>query len=214
MPLAPFFSLDGIDGTGKSTQCRLLVEWLNASGVTALLCADPGGTALGDQLRSILLTSRTGISPRAEALIFMASRAELVSEVVRPALESGTVVVCDRFVTANVVYQGHAGSLPTDVLWAVGRFCTADLLPDLTFILDLPVEVAAQRRSRVADRVEARGPDYLDRVRRGFLAEAARQTDRYVVIDASGNVDQIQSELRKQVTRFLTTRGLASPGAR
>lgn len=214
MPLAPFFSLDGIDGTGKSTQCRLLVEWLNGSGVTALLCADPGGTALGDQLRSILLTSRTGISPRAEALIFMASRAELVSEVVRPALESGTVVVCDRFVTANVVYQGHAGGLPTDVLWAVGRFCATDILPDLTFILDLPVEVAAQRRGRVADRVEARGPDYLDRVRRGFLAEAALQPDRYVVIDASGDVDQIQTELRQQVTQFLATRGAASPGAR
>lgn len=211
MPLAPFVSLDGIDGTGKSTQCRRLTDWLDSHGVPTRLCADPGGTALGDHLRSILLTSRTAISARAEALIFMASRAELVSEVIRPALESGRVVICDRFVTANVVYQGHAGGLPTDVLWNVGRFCTNDLLPDRTFILDLPVPVAVERRGRGADRVEARGPDYLERVRRGFLAEAANQPDRYVVLDASPDADRLQAELRRQVRSFLTTRGIAVP---
>jgi dTMP kinase len=213
MPLAPFLSLDGIDGTGKSTQCRLLAEWLFANGVANRLCADPGGTALGDQLRSILLTSRTTMSPRAEALIFMASRAELVSEIIRPALESGQVVICDRFVTANVVYQGHAGGLSPLDLWAVGGFCTDHLFPDRTFILDLPVEVAAKRRGRTADRMESRGPDYLDRVRRGFLAEAARQPDRYVVIDASPDVTTLQSELRRHVTEYLSARGIAIAGS-
>jgi dTMP kinase len=213
MPLAPFLSLDGIDGTGKSTQCRLLAEWLSANGVANRPCADPGGTTLGDQLRSILLTSRTTISPRAEALIFMASRAELVAEIIRPALEAGQVVVCDRFVTANVAYQGHAGGLSPDDLWAVGNFCTNHLFPDLTFILDLPVDVAVQRRGRAADRVESRGPEYLERVRQGFLAEAAKQPDRYVVIDASADVATLQTELRRHVASFLSTCGIVIPGS-
>ena len=213
MPLAPFLSLDGIDGTGKSTQCRLLAEWLSASGVPNRLCADPGGTALGDQLRSILLTSRTHISPRAEALIFMASRAELVAEVIRPALEAGQVVICDRFVTANVAYQGHAGGLSTDDLWAVGRFCTNQLFPDRTFILDLSVDVAVQRRGRAADRVESRGREYLERVRHGFLAEAAEYANHYVVIDAAPDVLTLQGELRRHVASFLSTRGIVIPGS-
>jgi dTMP kinase len=207
MTRAPFLSLDGIDGTGKSTQCRLLVEWLNESGVPAVACTDPGGTPLGDQLRQILLASQADISDRAEALLFMASRAELVTRVVRPALEAGRVVVSDRFVMANVVYQGHARGLSPDELWAVGRFSTGGLLPDLTVILDLPVEAAAARRGRSADRVEARGLDYLDRVRRGFLAEAARQPDAVRVLDASPDIDTVQQHLRRVVGDFLGARG-------
>jgi dTMP kinase len=207
MTRAPFFSLDGIDGTGKSTQCRMLVDWLTGLGVPALACADPGGTALGDQLRQILLASRADISDRAEALLFMASRAELVSRVIRPAVDAGTVVVSDRFVAANVAYQGHAHGLSPDDLWAVGQFATGDLLPDLTLILDLPVEVAVARRGRSADRVEARGLDYLDRVRKGFLAEAARQPDRFRVVDAFPDLARVQQSLQELVIGLLTARG-------
>jgi dTMP kinase len=213
MTRAPFLSLDGIDGTGKSTQCRLLVEWLNAVGVPAVACADPGGTPVGDQLRHLLLASRADLSDRAEALLFMASRAELVAKVIRPALEAGRVVVSDRFVAANVVYQGHAHGLSPDELWAVGRFSTGGLLPDLTLILDLPVEAAIARRGRAADRVEGRGLDYLDRVRRGFLAEAARQSDSFHVLDASPDVDAVQQHLRRLVADFLTARGRPVRGA-
>jgi dTMP kinase len=207
MNLAPFISLDGIDGTGKSTQCRLLVEWLIQSGIPAIGCADPGGTMLGDQLRQILLTSRTEMSSRAEALLFMASRAELVARVIRPALDGGTVVVSDRFIAANVVYQGYARDLPVEELWQVGRFSSGGLLPDLTLILDLPVEVAAARRKRIADRVEGRGSDYLERVRQGFLTEAARQSETFRVVDASPAIDIVQAELRSIVTGFLESRG-------
>ncbi len=206
--MAPFLSLDGIDGTGKSTQCRLLVDWLNAGGVPTIACADPGSTPLGDQLRTILLSSKASISPRAEALLFMASRAELVSRVTRPALESGQVVVSDRFVTANVVYQGHAGGLAPPELWQVGRFSAENLMPDLTLILDLPVEVATQRRGRAADRMESRGSEYLERVRRGFLAEAANHPDTMRVVDASPDVAKLQSELRSIVAAFLAGRGI------
>jgi len=207
MTRAPFLSLDGIDGTGKSTQGRLLVDWLNAGGVPAVACADPGGTPLGDQLREILLASKADITDRAEALLFMASRAELVAKVIRPALDAGRVVVSDRFVAANVVYQGHARGLSPDDLWAVGTFATGGLMPDLTVVLDLPVEAAIARRGRAADRVEARGLEYLDRVRRGFLAEAARRPGAFAVVDASPDIDTVQRDLRQLVGPFLSGRG-------
>jgi dTMP kinase len=207
MSAAMFISLDGIDGTGKSTQCRLLVEWLNARGLPAVGCADPGGTPLGEQLRAILLATRADISARAEALLFMASRAELVEKVIRPALEQGRVVVSDRFVTANVAYQGHARGLPSGDLWAVGRFSTGGLIPDWTIILDLPVEQAMARRGRVADRMESRGRDFLQRVRDGFLEEARAQPGRYRIVDASPDVNTVQSRLRALIRDLFTSRG-------
>lgn len=206
MNRALFISLDGIDGTGKSTQCRLLVDWLNNHGVPAIGCADPGGTPLGSQLREILLASRAEITPRAEALLFMASRAELVAKIVRPNLEQGRAVVSDRFVAANVVYQGHAQDLPLEELWSVGQFSTAGLLPDLTIILDLPVEQAIARRGRAADRMEARGEEYLQRVRDGFLVEARAKGFR--VVDATPDVQTLHQRIVALVQEFLPTRGI------
>jgi dTMP kinase len=203
MTLAPFISLDGIDGTGKSTQCRLLVDWLNATGVPAIGCSDPGGTPVGDQLRQILLESRTEMSARTEALLFMASRAELAAKVIRPSLEAGRVVVSDRFIAANVAYQGHAGGLPPSELWQVGRFSSSGLTPDLTLILDLPVETAVARRGRTADRMESRGVEYLERVRQGFLAEAARDTERFRVFDASPDVVSLHQQISVFVGGFI-----------
>jgi dTMP kinase len=214
MTSAPFLSLDGIDGTGKTTQCRQLVEWLRESGVEAISCSDPGGTPFGEQVRQMLLQSRLEMSGRAEALLFMASRAELVAEVIRPALEAGRVVVSDRFVTATVAYQGHAGGLLADELWELGRFSTGGLLPDLTIILDLPVAAATARRRRSADRMEGRGEAYLEQVRQGFLAEAARDPTRFAVIDARPGVSAVQARLQTVVAEFLGTRGIAIRGGR
>jgi dTMP kinase len=208
MSLAPFISLDGIDGTGKSTQCRLLVDWLNANGVSAVGCSDPGGTPLGDEVRKILLSSRADISPRAEALLFMASRAELVAKVILPNLEASRVVVSDRFVAANVVYQGHAQGLPTADLWSIGRFSADGMLPDLTIILDLSVEHAFARRGRAADRMESRGLAYLERVRQGFLAEAAKDSEKFHVLSASADISTVQTELRRVISAFLSRCGI------
>lgn len=212
--IAPFISLDGIDGTGKSTQCRLLVDWLNANEVPAVACADPGGTPLGDDLRKILLDSRADISSRTEALLFMASRAELVAKVIQPNLEAGRVVISDRFVAANVVYQGHAQSIPPEDLWSVGRFSTGGLLPDLTLILDLPVELAFARRGRTPDRMEARGLEYLERVRQGYLIEAARNPSQFQIVDASDSVVEVQAHIRSVVTQHLRARGVLIAEAR
>jgi dTMP kinase len=207
MTLAPFICLDGIDGTGKSTQCRLLLDWLARRGLKAIGCNDPGGTLLGDHLRQLLLQSRADITPRAEALLFMASRAELVARIVRPALEAGTIVVSDRFVTANVVYQGHAGGLSPEELWQVGDFSTGKLRPNRVIILDLPVDQAVARRGRAADRLESRGVEYLERVRAGFLKEATTHSDWMTVIDASGDIDTIHRAIAAECEKVLVERG-------
>src|SRR5437016_4380852 len=146
MARAPFISLDGLDGSGKSTQCRLLADWLRGSGYDVLTCADPGGTAVGAILRDLLLHHRQEMALPCEALLFMASRAQLTAEVIRPALEAGRVVVSDRFLLANVVYQGHAGGLDPELLWTMGRIATEAVEPEVTLILDLPIEVAMARR--------------------------------------------------------------------
>jgi dTMP kinase len=201
-----FISLDGLDGCGKSTQCRLLADWLRRQGWTVTSCVDPGGTPLGQQLRKIVLEQRGAVAMAAEALLFMASRAQLVAEEIRPALEAGQAVVSDRFLLANVVYQGHAGGLSPEQLWEVGTLSTGGLQPDLTLVLDLPPEVAETRRARPADRIESRGPDYHRRVREGFLTEARRRPERIKVIDASAAPEAVQALIQQEVARVLATR--------
>ena len=140
-------------------------------------------------------------------MLFMASRAQLVEEVIRPALKGGEVVVSDRFLLANVVYQGHAGELKPEDLWTVGRFVTGGLEPDLTLVFDLPPDVAVARRNREADRIEARGEDYYARVRTGFLNEAEVRPDKFRIIDATPDIDGVQRKVREQVARLLNDHG-------
>jgi len=203
-----FLSLDGVDGAGKSTQCRLLGDWLRGQGRTVVQCHDPGGTELGKELRQLLLNYRGAMSMMTEAMLFMASRAQLVAEVIRPALDAaGHVVLCDRFLLANVVYQGHAGGLDLAALWTVGAIATGGIEPDLTFVLDLPPDVSQSRRKPSADRLESRGAEYFAKVRAGFLAEAARRPERFRVIDASPETDVVQKLIRQQLTQYLQALG-------
>ena len=191
-----FFSFDGIDGTGKSTQMDLFAQSLRDGGHDVLTCRDPGGTMLGERLREILLhKAEIPLGGRAEMLLYMASRAQLVEEVIQPALKQGRVVVCDRFLLANVVYQGHAGGLKVSELWQVGQVATDGTQPDLTFVLDMPVDAAARRITGQLDRMESRGLDYMGRVRRGFLAEAARRDD-VVLIAADREIAAIHDQIR------------------
>ena len=191
-----FLSLDGIDGTGKSTQVQLLAETLRARGLPVTTCADPGGTELGVEIRKILLHGRqASMSLRTEALLFMASRAELVDRVIAPALSRGEVVIADRYLLANVVYQGHAGGLIAEELWKLGGYATAGVLPDFTVLLDLPVALARARQSGKSDRVESRDDAYFERVRRGFLDEAARDPAKFAVVDASPSVLEVQAAI-------------------
>jgi dTMP kinase len=160
---------------------------------------------MGDELRDLLLGRRHEMALPCEMLLFMASRAQLTADVIRPALESGRAVVADRFLLANVVYQGHAGGLEPEKLWEIGKVATSGLLPDLTLVLDLPLEKAVSRRSRPQDRIESRGDDYQKRVREGFLAEARRHSETIRVIDADQSVESVHQQICREVSRVLAT---------
>lgn len=204
-----FLSLDGLDGAGKSTQCRLLADWLRGQGFQVTACSDPGGTEIGQQLREMLLDRRRSMTLACEAFLFMASRAQLTAEIIRPALDSGQAVICDRFLLANVVYQGYAGGLDPQMLYTMGLLATGGLEPDLTIVLDLPVEAALSRRHGPADRVESRGEEYHARVRAGFLAEARRRPDRIHIIDAARPAALVQEDIRREImNRGLVARSL------
>jgi dTMP kinase len=200
-----FLSLDGIDGTGKSTQCRLLAEWLADRGHPAVRCADPGGTPLGDKLRAIVLDHREEMTVWAETLLFMASRAELVERIIRPALANGSTVVSDRFLLSTVVYQGYAGGLRPEHLWRVGNLATRGLQPHLTILLDMPVAEAVTRRGGT-DRMEQRSLDFHEKVRKGYKAEARRRPDRIKVVDARPPVEVVHARICRVVERWLKER--------
>ena len=199
-----FFSIDGGDGTGKSTPGELVCQWLRVGGHDGGTCRDPGSTPLGEAVRGLLLHRvDMRIDRTSEMLLYMAARAQLVREVIRPALGQGKTVVSDRYLLANVVYQGHAGGLDVATLWEVGRVATDGLLPDLTFLLDMPADTANARLDRKLDRMEQQGDAFHARVRQGFLDEAARRPERIVVIDASQTIEQVQKEIREAAKRLL-----------
>jgi dTMP kinase len=182
---------------GKSTQVQLFCDWLRDLGRDVVTCRDPGSTPLGESIRRLLLDRHDKpMGRRSEMLLYMAARAQLVEEVIRPALRAGRTVVSDRFLLANVAYQGHAGGLNPADIWSVGQVATDGVAPDLTFVLDMPVDAAGQRIRRELDRMEAQGRRFLDQVRQGFLAEAARHPDRIRVIAADRNIDAVQSDIR------------------
>lgn len=205
-----FFSFDGVDGVGKTTQLELFCHWLRERGHDVVTCRDPGGTRLGETIRDLLLEhSDVSIGARSEMLLYMASRAQLVDEVIRPALDAGQTVVSDRFLLANVVYQGHGNGLAVDRLWQVGLVATADLLPDLTFLLDMPAAESVQRIGRAPDRMEARGIDFMERVRQGFLAEA-NQHDKIVVVNAEQDVQAVHRIICQAAEQEISNRHPAS----
>ena len=201
-----FFSFDGVDGVGKTTQLELFCQWLRDRGDEVVTCRDPGGTRLGETIREILLEhSDITIGARSEMLLYMASRAQLVDEVIRPALAQNKTVVSDRFLLANVVYQGHGGGLEVEGLWKVGLVATANLLPDLTFLLDMPAEESVQRIGRQPDRMEARGTEFMERVRQGFLVEADR-CEQIVVVDAAQDVQSVHQSICQAAENAISDR--------
>jgi dTMP kinase len=208
-PRGLFLTLDGPDGGGKTTQAARLVGWLRARGEDVVACRDPGGTALGERLREILLDRATlSLGVRAEMLMFMASRAQLVEEVIRPALSAGRMVVSDRFLLANIAYQGGAGGLSAEEVGRVGRVATGGLLPDLTLLLDIGPKAARERAGAARDRIEDRPDSYHAGVREGFL-DAARAVccadypAPIVVIDAAADPDTVFERICSEVERAL-----------
>lgn len=196
-------SLDGIDGVGKSTQIQRLAEYLQSLGYATLCVRDPGSTPIGARLREILLDSNIKLHRRTEAMLFMASRCEMIETTIRPALESGQVVISDRFLLANVVYQSVGGDVSTQRLWEMGNWANNGLSPDLTILLDMPAEDALSRLNRAADRMESRGLQYMQSVRDAFLVELNHTGGRTAIVNAGLSVDDVTNEIQMHVAAFL-----------
>lgn len=201
-----FVTLDGIDGVGKSTQIDRLSAYLKQRGHDVLQVRDPGSTTIGLKLREILLDSDLDLHRRTEAMLFMASRCEMVEKTIRPALASGTSVISDRFLLANVVYQSIGGDVTPEQLWQMGRWANCGLEPDLTLLLDMPAASACQRIQGPSDRMERRGVDYLESVRQAFLRELPHSSASSGIIDADQSPDAVAADIRKAVDRLLQTR--------
>ena len=181
-----FITFEGGEGCGKSTQARLLLRKLEQQGIPTILTHEPGGTALGNEIR-ILLKRKHGssISPQAELFLFAASRVQLVAQLIRPALQEGKVVICDRFTYSTIVYQGYGRGLDLATVSVVNTMATGNLNPDLTILLDMPSEQGLERRRRSKDRFELEDLSFHHRVREGYLKMATAEPDRWLLIDAS-----------------------------
>jgi dTMP kinase len=203
-----FFSFDGIDGTGKSTQMSQFCDWLTQHGCDVVTCRDPGSTPLGERIREVLLHSddRTPIARRSEMLLYMAARAQLVEEIIRPALSAGKTVVSDRYLLANVVYQGYAGGLGMETIRTVGAVAIDGVSPDAIFLLDMSPEAADRRLNRELDRMERQGSEYRKRLRDGFLAEAALPNSKIHVIDADRPVDAVHADVIQIASSLISFR--------
>jgi dTMP kinase len=203
-----FITFEGPEGSGKTTQIRLLADWLGEQGREVLTTREPGGTRIGEAIRDVLLSpAHTEMCAEAEILLFSAARAQLVRETLQPHLMRGGVVLCDRFADSTLAYQGYGRLLDLDTLRKITLFATGGLIPALTICLDLPV-VEGLRRKQGGDqaewnRMERERLDFQERVRRGYLALAAAEPQRWFVLDALRAIGVIQAEIRQRVAALL-----------
>ena len=191
-----FITFEGGDGSGKSTQIQSVRDWFESRGREVIVTREPGGTELGTEIRRLVQNGPEDVDARTEALLYAADRAYHVATVIRPALERGAVVLGDRYIDSSLAYQGAARSLGVDEIASLSAWATRGLYPSLTFLLDLPPEVGARRRTDAPDRMERESMDFHERVRHEYLRLADAEPDRFVVIDAVGTVDEVFSEIR------------------
>lgn len=197
---ARFITLEGIDGSGKSSQLLRLAAWLETLGLEVVTCRDPGSTAAGDAVRNILLhRQEIPLAATTEMFLYMAARAQLVDEVIRPALSRGAWVVSDRFLLSNVVYQGYAGGLSPQLVSRIGETATGGLEPDLVLWLDIDLRTAAERMQRDLDRLESRGDEFRQRLRDGYQTEATAEGSRIRRVDAAADQAHVAQRLQRLV---------------
>jgi len=190
-----FIVFDGPDGCGKSTQTKLLADWLGEQGVNVVVFRDPGGTAIGEKIRQILLNpEHVTMATSVEILLYMAARVQLWTEKIAPALKDNKCVLLDRWLSSTCAYQGYAGQFGMEVIKKMAEDCLEKPWPDLTVILDVDLETAAKRLSRQLDRMEAKGAGYHRKVRQGFL-ELAKQRDDFFVLDATGDIETVHKKV-------------------
>ena len=205
-----FITFEGIDGSGKSTQIQLLKEMLEKRNHVVTTLREPGGNILSEQIRQLLLDSKEQVDPRCELLLFTAARAQLVGSVIRPALEAGNIVICDRYIDSSVAYQGYGRGLSIESIESINDFATAGLIPDITFIFDLSVDDAAKRagfrsndNQTKPDRMERSGDAFFERTKQGYL-EIAKKSDRKIfIINANDAMNDIREQVESIVESYL-----------
>lgn len=205
-----FITFEGIDGSGKSTQIQLLKEMLEKRNHVVTILREPGGNILSEQIRQLLLDSKEQVDPRCELLLFTAARAQLVGSVIRPALEAGNIVICDRYIDSSVAYQGYGRGLSIESIESINDFATAGLIPDITFIFDLSVDDAAKRagfrsndNQTKPDRMERSGDAFFERTKQGYL-EIAKKSDRNIfIINANDAMNDIREQVESIVKSYL-----------
>ena len=205
-----FITFEGIEGCGKTTQVNRLKEYFESLGKEVLVTLEPGGSRLGKTLRKILLSMESqDLTREAELFLYLADRAQHVDQVIRPALEQGQVVISDRYADSTVVYQGYGRGLDPQILHSFNEIATRGIWPDLTILLDLPVEIGLKRavtrnlqtkQTKDEGRFEAESIDFHNRVREGYLTWAALNKNRFIIVDATGSVDEIFEQIKNKLS--------------
>ena len=203
-----FITIEGIEGAGKTTCIQVVTEVTERQGISAIHTREPGGTDLGEDLRNLLLGHKhTGMSDDAELLMMFAARAQHIAQKIQPALDDGKWVLCDRFTDATYAYQGYGRGIPLEKIASLENWVQGALRPDLTLLMDLPVEVGIGRAGKrsAPDRFESEAWDFFERIRKGYLSIAAEQPSRVKVIDASQDLANVQVQVRAAVEAFVNT---------
>ena len=200
-----FITLEGPEGSGKTSQMAPLADFLRQEGQEVVVTREPGGTSISDQIRAVLMTmNNTAMNPRTEILLFLAARAQLVAQVIRPALDAGKIVLCDRYADSTLAYQGYGHRYDLDQLRSLLQFATGGLKPDLTLLLDIDIEDGIRRKQAGGsewNRMDAYTRSFHNRVRQGYLALAAAEPERWAIIDASLPTPAVQDALRQALSQ-------------
>ncbi|MDD4893691.1 MAG: dTMP kinase [Candidatus Omnitrophica bacterium] len=199
-----FITFEGSEGCGKSTQSKLLYRYLKGKGLKAVYLREPGGNKISEKIRKILLDHRNdSITPVTETLLYMAARAQVVDEIIAPALKQGKIIVCDRFMDSTIAYQGYGLGIDINLIKCVGKFATSGIKPDFTIFLDLPLRKGLRYRQYTKDRIERRSLNYHSRVLKGYLELAHKDPKRIKIVKVEKDIDKTQSEIRKLVDKLL-----------
>ena len=206
-----FITFEGIDGSGKTTQIELMNSFLKQSGFDVVLTREPGGTDIGDKIRGILLDSKNiQMSYRAETLLFLASRAELVSKVIQPSLNQGKIVICDRFFDSTIAYQGIARQLGAEKILDMSLWATENIIPDLTFLLSIDVwecENRLKNGKKKKDRIEKEEIDFKSKIQEGYMQLAGKNKERFVIVDGCLDIESVFAVVKSNTLRVLKSKG-------
>ena len=201
-----FITFEGVDGCGKTTQMRLLSEYLESKGYEVVLTREPGAKGLGEKIREILLHYNGEVSSKAESFLFLADRAQNIEKIVNPSVTAGKMVLCDRHTDSTVAYQGYGRGVNIDELKMLNNLAVGCRKPDITFVFDIDVETSMTRVGKEKDRMESAGIEFFNNVRNGYLEIAKQEPDRVVVVDSTRQIEAIQTDVRNIVDKLINNR--------